>query len=388
MIKLDGMLMIGSAGINAGKTVLACAVIKKFCKITNITGVKVTTIKAKDGTCPRGGRGCGVCSSLEGNFCITEELRRNSAKDTSRLLAAGASRVLWLRVMRSHLEQGLTALVSIMGSDATLICESNSLRHVLEPGLFLMVTAPNLKQWKGSAQKVRRYVDKVVVSDGAGFDFDINRIKLTGGKWTIMGDPKRNKRRLGTPEKATAIILAGGSSGRMGADKSLLPIKSKPIIERICEQLRDSFEQILISANEADKLAFLGFEIVPDRQTGQGPLMGIASALEASENELNFVVACDIPNIDLTFVRRLLVEAQKADIVIPTADGNEKLEPLFAVYRKSTLKTINEVLASGGRKISDIFSRCNVRYIKMEAGQITNLNTMDEYEQFRKKYDA
>jgi len=375
MIKLDGMLMIGSAGRNAGKTVLACAAIKKFCKITNITGVKVTTIKAKDGTCPRGGRGCGVCSSLEGNFCITEELRRNSAKDTSRLLAAGASRVLWLRVMRSHLEQGLTALVSIMGSDATLICESNSLRHVVEPGLFLMVTAPNLKQWKGSAQKIRRYVDKVVVSDGAGFDFDISRIKLTGGKWTIK-------------EKATAIILAGGSSGRMGADKSLLPIKSKPIIECICEQLRDSFEQILISANEADKLAFLGFEIVPDKQTGQGPLMGIASALEASENELNFVVACDIPDIDLKFVKRLLTEAQEADIVIPTTDANEKLEPLFAVYRKSTLKAINEVLASGGRKISDIFSRCNVRYIKMETGQITNLNTMDEYEQFRKKYDT
>ncbi len=375
MIKLDGMLMIGSAGRNAGKTVLACEVIKKFCKSTNITGIKVTTIKAKDGTCPRGGRGCGVCSSLEGNFCITEELRRDSAKDTSRLLAAGASRVLWLRALRSHLQQGLTALVNIVGPDTTLLCESNSLRHVVEPGLFLMVAAPNLKRWKGSAREVRRYVDKVVVSDGASFDFDINRIKLTGRKWTIK-------------EKATAIILAGGSSGRMGADKSMLPIKTKPIIECICEQLRGSFEQILISANKADKLAFLGFEIVPDRQTGQGPLMGIASALEASENELNFVVACDIPDIDLTFVRRLLAEAKEADIVVPAADDNEKLEPLFAVYRKSALGAINEVLSSGGRKISDVFSRCNVRYIKVEAGQITNLNTMDEYEQFRKKYDA
>jgi len=375
MIKLDGMLMIGSAGRNTGKTELACAVIKKFCKSTNITGIKVTAIKAKDGTCPRGGRGCGVCSSLEGNFCITEELRRNSTKDTSRLLAAGASRVLWLRVLRSHLEQGLTALVSIVGSDTTLICESNSLRHVVKPGLFLMIAAPNLKQWKGSAGEVRRYIDKVVVSDGAGFDFDIDRIKLTGGKWTIM-------------EKATAIILAGGSSGRMGVDKSMLPIKSKPIVEHICEQLCDSFEQILISANEADKFAFLSFEVVPDRQSRQGPLMGIASALEASENELNFVVACDIPNIDLTFVRRLLVEAKEADIVIPRSEGKEKLEPLFAVYRKSTLGVINEVLSSGGRKISDVFSKCKVKYIKAEAGQITNLNTMDEYEQFRKKYDA
>jgi molybdopterin-guanine dinucleotide biosynthesis protein A len=277
--------------------------------------------------------------------------------------------------MKTHLNEAAISLLDVIGQDVVSICESNSLRQVVQPGLFLIVKKHDSKAWKKSAEDVKKYADRIVVSDRAGFDFDISRIKLTGGKWTIK-------------EKATAIILAGGSSGRMGTDKSLLPIKSKPIVEHICEQLCDSFEQILISANEVDKLAFLGFEVVTDRQTGQGPLMGIASALEASENELNFVVACDIPDIDLKFVKRLLTEAQEADIVIPTADGNEKLEPLFAVYRKSTLGVINEVLSSGGRKISDVFSRCNVRYVKMKAGQITNLNTMDEYEQFRKKYDA
>ena len=375
MIKLDGMLMIGSAGANLGKTELACALIRKFSGDSNIVGIKVTTIEERNGQCPRGGNGCGVCSSLEGDFCITRETDDSSDKDTARLLAAGASRVFWLRVMKTHLNEAVTALLDLIGPGAISICESNSLRQVVQPGLFLIVKRHDSKAWKKSAEDVKKYADRIVVSDGAGFDFDTNRIKLTGGKWTIK-------------EKATAIILAGGSSGRMGTDKSLLPIKSKPIVEHICEQLCDSFEQILISANEVGKLAFLGFEVVPDRQTGQGPLMGIASALEASENELNFVVACDIPDIDLKFIKRLLTEAQEADIVIPTTDGNEKLEPLFAVYRKSTLGVINEVLSSGGRKISDVFSRCNVRYVKMKAGQITNLNTMDEYEQFRKKYDA
>jgi len=115
MIKLDGMLMIGSAGRNIGKTELACALIKKFGKTTDITGIKVTTIKAKDGQCPRGGRGCGVCSSLDGDFWITEETDSNSHKDTARLLAAGASRVFWLRVMKKRLEEGLAALLNIIG---------------------------------------------------------------------------------------------------------------------------------------------------------------------------------------------------------------------------------------------------------------------------------
>ena len=96
--------MIGSAGANVGKTELACALIKKLGRTTDITGIKVTTIRAKDGECPRGGQGCGVCSSLDEDFDIMEETDSDTEKDTSRLLAAGAKRVFWLRVMKQRLE--------------------------------------------------------------------------------------------------------------------------------------------------------------------------------------------------------------------------------------------------------------------------------------------
>ncbi len=112
MIRLDGMLMIGSAGANVGKTELACAILRKFSRAgEEIVGIKVTTIDEKDGQCPRGGEGCGVCSSLEGVYLITQESDPASGKDTARLLAAGANRVYWLRVLRAHIEQGLTALL-------------------------------------------------------------------------------------------------------------------------------------------------------------------------------------------------------------------------------------------------------------------------------------
>ncbi len=206
-------------------------------------------------------------------------------------------------------------------------------------------------------------------------------------------------RMLMIQEKATAIIMAGGDSLRMGADKTMLPIHGKPMIEKIAEQLHGTFDQILISANEPDKFAFLGLEVVPDRIPGQGPLMGIASALEASTNEINFVVACDIPYINLSFVSRMLAEAKEADIVVPitakyklpeskkrnTHDAvrNTRFEPLFAVYRKSALDAINKVLSSGGRKISDVFARCKVKYFELETN-LSNLNTIAEYKKFRK----
>ncbi|GAG16725.1 unnamed protein product, partial [marine sediment metagenome] len=257
----------GSAGANIGKTELACALIRKFSKSKPIIGIKVTTIKAKDGQCPRGGQGCGVCSSLEGNFCITQETDADSGKDTARLLAAGAAKVFWLRVMKTHLKEGLADLLDEIGADAVSLCESNSLRQVVKPGLFLMVRGKDPRMWKSSADAVKKYADKVVVSpqsrkgrlvadalrqDGSSFDFDIGLIKLLGGKWVMQ-------------EQATAIIMAGGDSRRMGMDKSVLAINGKPIVEIIAEQIRTSFSQTLISANDAEKFAFLGLQIVPDR---------------------------------------------------------------------------------------------------------------------------
>ncbi len=395
MFKLDGMLMIGSAGANVGKTELACTLLRKFSKTSDIIGIKVTTIKDKDGQCPRGGEGCGVCSSLEGVYCITEETDSSSGKDTARLLTAGASRVFWLRILKEHLLEGTTALLDIIGPDAVSICESNSLRQVVEPGLFLMAKNRDLKRWKSSAQQVKKYADKIVVSDGSApspklwsvgdsFDFDLDRIKLIAGKWIIQTQATLRRQSFGA--SATAIIMAGGGSSRMGTDKSMLPIKGQSMIEAICEQLRGSFDQILISADEVDKFAFLGFEVVPDKVPEQGPLMGIASALEASANELNFVVACDIPKINLSCVNRMLTEAleNQADIVVPTT-GKEKYEPLFAIYRKSALKAINKALSSGKRKITDVFTLCTVKHIELDdTDWLVNLNTMADYEEFQK----
>jgi len=383
MVKLDRMLMIGSAGANVGKTELACAILRKFAGNDRIVGIKITAIQEKNGQCPRGGTGCGVCSSLEGVFCITEEKSRDTGKDTSRLLAAGAERVFWLQVLKDNLLEGLTALLDVIGPDAVAICESNSLRRVVEPSLFLMAKAADKNRWKHSAAEVKQYADRIVVSDGKSFDLDIDRIGLIEGKWRLRQDCICNSK------DATAIIMAGGGSGRMGTDKRLLQVEGLPLIEKIRDRLRRYFTRIIISANDPEKLKFLNLEVVPDKIPWQGPLMGIASALQASASELNFVIACDIPHIDLEFVEEMLVEADisGADVVIPLTSRG-RYEPLFAVYRKSVLEAANKVLASGGRRISDIFDLCTVKYVEPpHPDLLINLNTQTEYEEFTKQYE-
>ncbi len=369
MIQTPGMLMIGAAGRNVGKTEFACSLIRRFSSRHNIVGIKVTAIEHANGQCPRGGRGCGVCTTLEGDFCITEETDSRSDKDTCRMLAAGARQVFWLRALKSHLAEGITALHNIIGNDAVSICESNSLRQVVEPGLFFMLQGGEAANYKASAKDVARHADRTVIFDGSDFDISLDEIELVGGRWAEKA-------------KATAVIMAGGKSARMGQDKSMLLINGKPVIKHIFEQLHPHFSQVLVSSNDVSKHSFLGLKVVPDEVVGKGPLIGIASALRVSANKVNFIIACDIPDVNISFIRRMLRESKGFDAVVPQT-GPDMYEPLFAVYKKDALVAIDKAIAAESYRIITALSDCKVNYIDLACvGQLKNLNTMKDYREF------
>jgi molybdopterin-guanine dinucleotide biosynthesis protein A len=372
MIKIPGMFMVGAADRKCGKTEFACSVTEKFSSRDKIVGIKVTTIDKANGECPRGGAGCGVCSSLKGYYDISEETNGQANKDTCRMLASGAKRVFWLRVLKTHLGQGIAAMLDTIGDNVVSVCESNSLRRVVQPGLFVMVNGCGDEKSKASARDVAQYADRIVAFDGNQFGTDLDDIGLSAGAWWHR-------------MKATAIIMAGGGSTRMGQDKSMLPIKGQPMIEHIYNQLRPHFAQVLISGNDVCKYGFLGAEVIVDRTKGRGPLMGIASALKASANDVNFVTACDIPEIDIAFVRAMIRQLRDNDVVVPMT-GPSRYEPLFAVYKKGLLATIEDSLAAGKNRIIDALGCCKVKHVDLRGAQwLTNLNSMSDYREFMKK---
>jgi len=181
---------------------------------------------------------------------------------------------------------------------------------------------------------------------------------------------------------ATAIILAGGRSSRMMTDKALLSVKGEKLIEIIINRIKKNFPEILISSSTKGKYEFLGYPVIIDEHPGGGGLMGILSGLRASTNKVNFVIACDVPEIDLKFLRKILSLADDYDIVVPAyTDG--KYEPLFAVYNKNIIPLIEEQIAAKNRKISCLFSRCHTKYVTMD-NQLwfKNLNTLEDYKAY------
>lgn len=187
-------------------------------------------------------------------------------------------------------------------------------------------------------------------------------------------------------ENAAAIILAGGKSSRMGRDKSLLAADSLPLIGKIVCQLKDHFPEIIIGANDVEKYRFLNLPVITDLEEGKGPLMGIYSTLLSSKHEINFVVACDIPDLNMKYVKELIRQAKDYQIVVPTwKDG--KHEPLFAVYTKSILNNVKNLLDAGQRKISLLFELVDVKYVPLpdEMNWYKNLNTMEDYKKYIKQ---
>lgn len=138
------------------------------------------------------------------------------------------------------------------------------------------------------------------------------------------------------------VILAGGAGRRVGdADKGLLPLCGRPLVEHVLERLRHQCARVLIVANRnIDTYARLA-PVIRDQHSGHaGPLAGLAAAfgfLQANRHAspdwlLTVPVDCPDPPHDLaTRLRATLTADDDAACSLAAVAG--KREPLFAMYR-------------------------------------------------------
>ncbi|MCX7843038.1 MAG: hypothetical protein N2489_08190 [Clostridia bacterium] len=186
VLHLPQMLLIGSTGRNSGKTTLASAFISKWKKSFSVIGLKVTTVKEREGKCPRGGEGCGVCGSLNASYEIIEETNLDTGKDTSLLLKAGAHKVFWLKTLESHIFEGIKDFMSRIPEGSLIVCESNSLRKVVNPGCFIMLSNTRDGAVKDSAGEVMHKADIVIEDDFINdIGLIITRVEVDLGKVKI-----------------------------------------------------------------------------------------------------------------------------------------------------------------------------------------------------------
>jgi len=161
--------------------------------------------------------------------------------------------------------------------------------------------------------------------------------------------------------EASLIVLAGGESRRMGVPKPLLLINRNNIVDIIIKKLKILFSEIIVVGKTNHRICGREFIFVEDLYKYRSPLVGIYSGLKASKNQLNFVVACDMPFVNKNLVKYMLEITGNYDVVVPVVRGY--FEPLHAVYTKNIINVIEEEIGRGNFKVTSFYERVNVKKI-------------------------
>jgi len=188
---------------------------------------------------------------------------------------------------------------------------------------------------------------------------------------------------------AGAIVLCGGRSTRMGTPKALLPFGSETMLQRVVRLLAQVVAPIVVVAAADQELPDLPPDtlVTRDEREGRGPLEGLRAGLKAlpADVEAAYVTSCDVPLLVPGFVRQMLDLARGYDVAVMEIGGFT--HPLSAVYRRSTLPSIEDLLANDRLRPVFLFEAVKTR--RVEPGELTadpdlrtlrNLNTREDYE--------
>jgi hypothetical protein len=180
MIAAENMLMIGATGRNSGKTELATQIIKAFQKDFKIIGLKVSTYYDDDLILH------GAQDFHEKDFTISKDTDHSGNKSTTRMITAGASEVYWINTKINFIETAFQEFIKQVDEKTVIVCESNSLRKIVEPGLFIMIRNAMNDNIKSTATDVIEFADNEILFNGSGFEnFHISDLCFSNGKWSL-----------------------------------------------------------------------------------------------------------------------------------------------------------------------------------------------------------
>lgn len=184
--------------------------------------------------------------------------------------------------------------------------------------------------------------------------------------------------------EATAFILAGGKSSRMGEDKAFLRLGDKSLLQ-IASDLAAS---VCSAVRVVGDRARFGADAIEDVYPGCGPLGGIHAALSQTRTDLNLMLAVDTPFLDAAFLRWMLGRAEQSGAMVTLPQLVSGYQPLCAVYRREFAAVAEESLKAGKYKIDALYplvetrviNEAELNHLAFDQRMFDNLNTRADFE--------
>jgi len=191
--------------------------------------------------------------------------------------------------------------------------------------------------------------------------------------------------------ETTGIILAGGSSSRMGKNKALLPLpgnQAVTFVEHLASLLVECCVETLIVARDLDHApgyTFPDVRVTFDKTPDIGPLMGLYSGLSAINTARALVIAVDLPFVQPALLSFLLSEPLTADtLLVPLVYDVPQV--MLALYPRSLVPLVKEQLERGRRDLRCLLEVAPVQFVEEarlrevdpQLRSFVNINTPEE----------
>jgi molybdenum cofactor guanylyltransferase len=168
-------------------------------------------------------------------------------------------------------------------------------------------------------------------------------------------------------EPASAIVLAGGKSTRLGRDKASELLLGVTLLQRVVSAVEGLVSEVIVVHAAGQTLpevsAAVPIRTLEDVYAGSGPLAGIYTGLRAIGTSQAVTVGCDMPLLQPALLIELLrLASTDPDAVVPTNEASLP-EPLCAVYDKTCLEAVESQLNAGALKVALFLDKVRVRYV-------------------------
>ncbi|WP_179021232.1 molybdenum cofactor guanylyltransferase [Winogradskyella forsetii] len=177
----------------------------------------------------------------------------------------------------------------------------------------------------------------------------------------------------------TVYILCGGLSTRMQEEKGLVVFKGKTFVDHIIEAVKPITQNIVLVTNN-EKYEQFGYPLVADIYENKGPVGGIYSALNHSQDDHNLILSCDIPNINTAVLNNYLLNTISENQITYLVD-NQGEYPLIGLYSKKVTSIFKEAILKNELKLLDLIKSLDYKTISIkrkDRNAVKNVNSKED----------
>ena len=165
----------------------------------------------------------------------------------------------------------------------------------------------------------------------------------------------------------SGLVVAGGASGRFGADKRSVRVAGITLLDRALGLLAAVSDDVMVGARDPAGVPD-GVRVVPDPMPDRGPMAGILAGLRHARRARLVVIPVDMPMLTPSFLRFLTDADPDAAVTVPRWRAG--LEPLVAVYHTSCATTLAELVARGTTAIHAFVTSTGLRVRRVDEPEI------------------